>query len=114
MELKVEKGVHALGPNGLPLQVTGLAELLQHACMAISLRRGEFPYDREIGSRLWLWDPAGEHALERAVALANEALLDLPGVRAKSAEKTDGGVKFTIHTPLGEGEVTVWRATQTS
>ncbi len=108
------EGVHALGPTGLPQRVGGLEELLQNACLRICLRRGEFPYGREWGSGLREWDPDAEHALERAAALANEALLDLPGVRAVSARETEAGVEFTIRTPLGEGDVTVWRATETS
>lgn len=92
----------------------GLEELLQNACLRMSLRRGAFPYGRGLGSGLWQWDPQEEHALERARALANEALLDMPGVEAVSAEETESGVKFTLRTPLGEGEVTVWKATQAS
>lgn len=114
MDLKVTEGVHARGPTGVLQRVGGLEELLQNACLRISLRRGKFPYGRELGSGLWEWDPEEEHALERAVALANEALLDLPGVRAVSAEQTQAGVKFTLRTPLGEGEVTVWKATTAS
>ena len=48
------------------------------------------------------------------MALANEALLDLPGVRATAAQATEHGAVFTIATPLGEGDVEVWKATKTS
>lgn len=114
MDLKVSRGLHVLGPTGLPQQVDGLEELLQAAALRISLRRGEFPYGRELGSTLWLWDPEEEHALERAAAIANEALMDMPGVLALDAEEVEDGVAFTISTPLGKGEVTVWKATQAS
>ena len=114
MDLKIKEGLHVLGPTGLPEQVEGLEELLQNACLRIALRRGEFPYGRELGSALWQWDPREEHASERAVALANEALLDMPGVRAVSMEVTEAGVEFHICTPLGEGDVTVWNSMMTS
>lgn len=114
MDLKVSMGVHALSPTGLPEKVEGLEELLQNAGLRISLRRGTFPYGRELGSRLYQWNAGEEHAPERAVALANEALLDMPGVRAVQAEEVETGVVFTIATPLGEGEVTVWKATNAS
>ena len=110
MDLKVEKGMHTLGPQGLPQQVEGLEELLQNACLRLSLHRGEFPYGRELGSGLHQWEAEGEHAIERALALANEALLDLPGVQAENAAETEDGVRFTLRTPLGEGDVTVWKA----
>ena len=75
---------------------------------------GKLPYDRSLGSRFYLWDREEEHALERAVALANEGLLSLPGVQAVSAQETEDGVVFTLQTPLGEGSVTVWKATKGS
>lgn len=114
MDVKVEKGGYVLGPTGLPQRVGGLEELLQNAAMRIALRRGAFPYDREAGSTFWQWDPAQEHALERAAAVANEALEGLPGVWAASAREVEGGAVFAIRTPLGEGEVTVWKAIQPS
>ncbi len=114
MDLKIEQGNQVMGPTGVPETVDGLGEMLQNAGMRIALRRGEFPYGRGLGSGFWQWDPAAEHSLERAAALANEALLEVPGVQAVSARKTTDGVVFTISTPLGEGEVTVWKATTAS
>ena len=114
MDMKWEQGDWALGPTGLPETVEGLEELLQNGAMAIAMRQGSLPYDRSLGSRFYLWDREEEHALERAVALANEALLDLPGVRATAAQATEHGAVFTIATPLGEGDVEVWKATKTS
>ena len=65
--------------------------------------KGSLPYEPELGSGFWQWDPAGDHALERAVALANEALLDLPGVRATEAQATEyGGGVHHRHT-VGRG-----------
>lgn len=110
MDLKIEQGGQVPGPTGVPETVAGLEEVLQNAGMRIALRRGEFPYGRELGSGFWQWDPAEEHSLERAVALANEALLEVPGVQAVSARETEEGVAFTISTHLGEGEVIVWKA----
>jgi len=108
LDLKIEGGNFVLGPTGLPQRAEGLEELLQCAKLRIALRRGEFPYDREAGSTFWLWDPGEEHAWERAVALANEALAGLAGVRAVSAKMTeDSKLGFVIQTPLGEEEITL-------
>lgn len=114
MDVKWEQGDWALGPTGLPGSVSGLAELLQNSGMRIAMKRGSLPYEPELGSLFWQWDPAEDHALERALALANEALLDLPGVRATGAQAAEDGVVFTLETPLGEGEVKVWKAMKTS
>lgn len=82
-----------------------LRETLEHASLLLHLRKASFPYGREYGSRLHQLDREGEHAEEQAVALANEALLELEGVTASAAELIPGGVKFTIETPFGTREV---------
>ncbi len=107
MDTKLEGGHFALSPTGLPETVTGKEELLQYARLRLQLRRGAFPYDRQAGSGLWQWTREGEHAADRALALANEALLGMPGVRAVSVEIMEGGAAFRVATPLGEGEITL-------
>lgn len=96
-----------MGPTGLPEAAEGLEELLQRARLSLELRRGKFPYQRELGSRLWQMSSQEEHKEDRALALANEALLRLPGIRAKEVEITQTSMTFTIDTPLGEGEVEI-------
>ncbi len=106
LEIKLKNGGYVLGGNGLPEAVSGKEELLQNALLRLTLPRGSFPYGRQLGSGLSLLDVTKEHAGERALALANEALLDMPGVRAEQVEiREDGSVKFLLSTPLGEGEV---------
>ncbi len=106
MGLKLEGGGYALGPAGLPETVSGLEELLQNIRLRLTLPRGSFPYGRDMGSGLGDLDRTEEHAEERALALASEALLGLPGVRAEAARlREDGTIAFTLSTPLGEGEV---------
>ncbi len=104
-DTKVMNGGYVLGANGLPFLVQGKELLLQLARLRLCLRKGKFPYSQEAGSKLWALDLNGEHSRERALALANEALLDLAGVQAESAEISGGKIIFRIVTPLGEGEV---------
>ncbi len=106
MTVKLENGVYALGPGGRPEEISGLDELLQNAALRLTIPKGSFPYGREFGSRLDRLDRQEEHAAEQAVSLANEALLDLPGVSAESAELLETGeLCFTLSTPLGKGRV---------
>lgn len=106
MGLKLEEGVYALGAGGLPRETEPLEELLQNAYLRLNLPRGSFPYGRELGSRLHELSLSEEHAREQAISLANEALLEMPGVRAEQAElQENGGIVFTVCTPLGKGEV---------
>lgn len=106
MGLKLQAGVYALNANGLPEENSELEELLQNAALRLAIPQGSFPYGRELGSRLQALDRDGGHAEEQAAALANEALMDMPGVLAEQAEfQEGGGIAFTVSTPLGKGRI---------
>lgn len=105
MDMMVKDGDFVPGAGGLPMTVTGLEEILNCVRLSLMVRQGEFPYDRSIGSRLHLLDRQEEHAADRAAAMANEALMGLPGVRVTEAVLSDRGITFAVETPLGEGEV---------
>ena len=102
MGLKLIDGTYALQNNGLPEPNTEEEELLQNAQLRLAVRQGSFPYGRTIGSRLAELNRNREHAEEQAVSLANEALLDLPGVQAEEAMLlSGGGMYFILSTPVG-------------
>lgn len=107
MDTMVKDGGFVPGAGGLPTAVTGLSELLNCVRLSLSVRQGAFPYDRDMGSRLFQLDRQQEHAADRAAAMANEALLWLPGVRVTKAEINGGGMVFTVDTPIGEGSVEI-------
>lgn len=105
MDTRILNGGYVLDSRGMPEIVEGKAELLHYARLRLVMRRGKFPYNRELGSGLWQWSREEDRAADRALALANEALLGLPGVRAKAVRLTESGAVFTITTPLGEEEL---------
>ena len=105
MDYKVEQGNYVPDPKGMPMTVSGKELLLNNAQLRLHLKRGLFPYNRELGSGLWCRDALEEHSLERAVSLANESLLDMAGVRAVSASVEGDELCFTVITPLGEGVI---------
>lgn len=107
MDIKVENGAQAMGPNGLPLEVSGLEELLQRARFRLTIPLGGFSYDRGLGSRLHELNPGEAHGEERALAYANEALREMGGACAEQVRLEEGAAVFTVATPLGGGEVRV-------
>lgn len=109
MDLKWEPGGVALGPGGLPQQVAGLEELLQNIRLRLCLPRGSLPYGPLLGSGLPQLDPGEENSLQRAWALAGEALLGCPGVRVAQVEYHSGTSLWQVwvETPLGAGQVAV-------
>lgn len=106
MSLRLEGGAYALSGGGLPLENDEAQDLAQRIWMRLTLPQGAFPYGRGMGSRLGRITGEEDHREELAVSLANEALLDLPGVSARQAAfLPGGGIRFIVATPLGEQEV---------
>lgn len=104
MAIAIQNGTYATA-GGIPQEIGGLEELLQAVSLRFACRRGSFRYGRQYGSRMFLLNPDEEHVQERALALANEALLDLPGVTALQVEQRESEMIFTVQTPLGTGKV---------
>ena len=107
MDLKWEPGGVALGPGGITERVDGLEEMLQNVALKLNLHRGGLPYDPELGSGLFQLDPQEENSVQRAWALANETLMDTPGVRVVQAsyDTEEKMWIFAVETPLGRGQV---------
>ena len=85
--------------------VGGVAAIRLRLC----LPRGSLPYGPLLGSGLSQLDPGEENSLQRAWALAGEALLGCPGVRVTQVEYHSGtGLwQVWVETPLGAGQVAV-------
>ena len=108
MGLKLRNGTYTLLKNGLPAENTREEELLQNAQLRLSMIQGSFPYGRSMGSRLSGLDKEGEHAADQALSLANEALLDLPGVLAEQVTfLSNGAMRFVLSAPWGKEQVQI-------
>ncbi len=80
--LDLEGRDQAQTPQGWPVPVTGAEEMAQRVRLRLTVRRGSFRLDPELGSRLYAM-PRGEAAvMERFAREAiEEALAPLTGVR---------------------------------
>ncbi len=87
MDNLIENGDMVMGRNGDPEMVSGLKELIQRVMIRLSVKRGSFPYDQELGSCLAQLDlsQTDEFTLLAAV---REALSDLKEVTVSGIEKT--------------------------
>jgi hypothetical protein len=53
MDLALENGDFKKSANGHPVSIDGVAELLQRALIRLSVRKGSFPLDLNLGSNLY-------------------------------------------------------------
>ena len=106
MEIKIENGAVCTNGLGLPETVSGMLALLQRAYNRLQIKRGSFPYDRQMGCRMH-----GVQTLTEKTALqfAQEALLPYPEIRVLKAAVQEDAVTVLLWTPLGEGSVRILR-----
>lgn len=76
---------HALDKRGFPAAITGRQALIQRLLIRLSVRRGSFLPNPELGSRLHTLSAAGPLADRLALHCAQQALLPEKGVRVTAA-----------------------------
>lgn len=111
MDTLLENGDFAVDPRGIPRQAEGLEELLQRAKIRLTVPKGAFDYDPELGSRLNTLELSGSDLDARALELAQEALAALPAVQAESARVAaapeGASVRVQLQTSAGSGEAEI-------
>ena len=92
MELKLQNGDYVPNGAGGLERVTGQEELLQRVLFRLIARRGAFPFQETLGSRLWQLGRTGtatrQSAAEQYVA---EALEEETGLRVDAVTLTEKG-----------------------
>ena len=110
MDTAIQNG-DFLRDGGRPISIDGKDELLQRAYLRLQARRGAFPYDPQMGSRIPLLPPE-ELTVEAAMACIEEAMGDDPSLTAVGTTVTKSGVAVEIDTPYGRGTVVIRPGTQ--
>lgn len=87
---------HARGDDGLPVSVTGVRALIQRLLIRLSVRKGSFLPDPELGSELHKLPAADSRERDRlALHYAQQALLP-ESVRVESAVCRTGGDTMSV------------------
>lgn len=82
LKLDFEGRDHARGPQGWPIPIEGVEEAAQRLTLRLTMRRGSFRLDPELGSRLYAMPRGDSGRMERfAREAVEEALADMPEVR---------------------------------
>ncbi len=105
MDTALYNGDFLCTAGGIPVELTGQAALLQQAAIRLKARRGAFPYDPGLGSRLSALEP-GTVTLETALACIEEAL-EGSGLEAVSTVVSEEGVTVEIATAYGNGSIVI-------
>ncbi len=92
MDTLLENGDWALDACGIPIAITGWQEELQRCRIRLQTPRGAFLHQPTLGSGLCALARQGGEAGEdqRALELAQEALLPLPHIRVRAAKRLCG------------------------
>lgn len=103
MELKLEQGMYAAGPNRRPQTVSGAEETAQRVMMRLTARRGGFAPLPEYGSRLYLLPrlakPSAYETAARqyiAEALAEETAVEVTEVQCTPVDEQTVRIDVTF------------------
>lgn len=87
MEYKISNGDVVLDSCGRCVPLTSDEAVLQSAYIRIAAKKGQFFYNRELGSHIHKLDRNDENFDNKFLFLAREAILDLPQVDVKIVSK---------------------------
>lgn len=112
MDTKIKNGDWVRNSSGLLQTVDCFDEILQRIYIRLTVPKGKFIFDKNLGSRLsFVWREKEKLREQRALQLAREALSSMPEVRVISA-RVDGNANkmvfgISAYENAGEVEVTV-------
>ena len=85
MDTALANGDFQLDSNGRPKQICGVQELLQRAIIRLNVPLGSLAYDTALGSRLHTLQTDDVNCSTKAIAMAQEALWQLPELTVEGA-----------------------------
>ena len=87
MDTLLKNGQHALSKSGLPIQISGAEKILQQISIRLAIRKGSFPYNKDLGSELYKLRTSTDEATQReAFSYVQEALRDMKDVEVISVK----------------------------
>ncbi|HIS69193.1 MAG TPA: histidine kinase [Candidatus Gallacutalibacter stercoravium] len=99
MDVALVQGDIARDERGLPYLLQGDQELLQRAYIRLQGHRGQFVYDRELGSDLYLIS-AENGADQQAIILARQALGGLAQVTGAQVVQGAQNTEITVQLQI--------------
>lgn len=117
MDTAISNGDFMLDSNGIPISIYGIQEILQRALIRLTVRKGSFIYDTNLGSDLYeLKKTTSTSIKSRALSMVKEALKPMSNVLVddvstefiKSSENLKLNVVLRVNNNKKEMEVVFW------
>lgn len=107
MDVKIKNGDMVLSDRGEPVYVEGIEEIFQQVLLCISVKKGAFLYDKDLGCCA-VTDVSGERQVRQLEARLREAILPVKGAQLfvnYAWELVDGRIRAEITLKYGEDEM---------
>ena len=116
MDTAINKGDFLLDSSGLPISISGVQEILQRAIIRLTVRKGSFVYDTDLGSNLYKLKAGSANIKSEALNMLKEALKPMSNIFVEnvSTEFVNSGenlrlnVIISINNKREEVEVVFW------
>ena len=101
MDTALFNGDFLCDSRGFPITISGINEILQRILIRLSVKKGKFVYDKDLGSELYKLDINEENAEARALSLVREALSDIKNIKVKEVSIIDpNSYEYTDSTQI--------------
>lgn len=80
MDTAINKGDFLLDSSGLPISISGVQEILQRAIIRLTVRKGSFVYDTDLGSNLYKLKAGSANIKSEALNMVKEALKPMSNI----------------------------------
>lgn len=102
MDTALSNGDFLKDSRNLPLQISGMQEILQRVLIRLNVKKGSFIYDQELGCRLYTLSANTKNLKEKAKSMVIEALRPMNEVLVEdvSTSLTNSGENVDIHVTL--------------
>lgn len=86
MDILLKNGQHAVDDLGAPIEIFDTSEIIQRAIIRLSVKKGSFPHDPELGSELYKLHRSNSKTTQNeALSYVQEALRPIPEIEVLSA-----------------------------
>lgn len=106
MDTALKNGDFYLGTTGKPMAISGMKEMLQRALIRLTVKKGSFIYDKNLGSNLYTLKATSGNIKNKATLIVKEALADMTEITVDDItfKLINGGENLNINVLLSINE----------